>query len=273
LHPGGEPTPAELSEYMGYAVEGRRRVKEQMNKRKADEEFGLINLSYFDERNQEVVVFCPESRNAAATQNPQRKSLAGAATRSEVSVPVSPASKADAPAAPSAPTVEAEPAAPPANEVPISEIIRSGESSTVEFKSSLRVNLHTKNPDQKIEHTVLKTLAAFLNTHGGTLVIGVDDKGTPLGLESDGFLNEDKMDQHLANLIRDRLGAHHTFCLHPRFTDYEGKRVLVVRCDPAKSPAYIKGGKAEYFYIRTSGTTTELPASKIHDYIKQRFGG
>lgn len=273
LHPGGEPTPAELSEYMGYAVEGRRRVKEQMNKRKADEEFGLINLSYLDERNQEVVVFCPESRNAAATQNPQRKSLAGGVPRSEADAPAKPAAKADAPAALPAPTVEAEPAAPPANEVPISEIIRSGESSTVEFKSSLRVNLHTKNPDQKIEHTALKTLAAFLNTHGGTLVIGLDDKGTPLGLESDGFLNEDKMDQHLANLIRDRLGAHHTFCLHPRFTDYEGKRVLVVRCDPAKSPAYLKDGKAEYFYIRTSGTTTELPASKIHDYVKQRFGG
>ena len=266
LHPGGEPTPAERSEYMSYAVEGRRRVKEQMNKRKADEEFGLINLSYFDERNQEVVVFCPESRNAAATQNPQRKSLAGVVARGEVGVPAKPATKADVPA------VEAEPTAARKNDASISEIIRSGESSTVEFKSSLRVNLYTKNPDQKIEHSVLKTLAAFLNTHGGTLVIGVDDNGTPLGLENDGFQNEDKMDQHLANLIRDRLGAHHTFCLHPRFVDYEGKRVLVVRCDPARSPAYLKEGKAEYFYIRTSGTTTELPASKIHDYVKQRFG-
>lgn len=158
-----------------------------------------------------------------------------------------------------------------ANETPISETIQSGESSTVEFKATLRVNLHTRTPDQKIEHAVLKTLAAFLNTHGGTLVIGVDDKGTPLGLENDGFENEDKMDQHLANLIRDRLGAHHTFCLHPRFMDYEGKRILVVRCGAASTPSYVKDGRTEYFYIRTSGTTTELPASKIHDYVKQRF--
>jgi predicted HTH transcriptional regulator len=135
------------------------------------------------------------------------------------------------------------------------------------------MNLHTKNPDQKIEHAVLKTLAAFLNTHGGTLVVGVDDKGTPLGLENDGFQNEDKMDQHLANLIRDRLGPQHTLCLHPRFEDYEGKRILVMRCDPAKSPAYVKDGKTEYFYVRTGGTTSELPASKIHDYVRQRFGG
>ena len=270
LHPGGEPTPAELSEYTAYAVEGRRRVKEQMNKRKADDEFGLINLSYFDDKNQEVIVFCPESKNAEATQNPQRKSLPGIVDRTAAVTPAPAAAEGKHPTI--APTPESEPIPPSVQEPPIAETIRAGESSAVEFKSSLRVNLHTKSPDSKIEHAVLKTLAAFLNTHGGTLVIGVDDKGVPLGLEPDGFQNDDKMDQHLANLIRDRLGAHHAFCLHPRFTDYEGKRVLVVRCDPAKSPAYLKDGKVEYFYIRTSGTTTELPASKIHDYVKQRFG-
>jgi ATP-dependent Lon protease len=96
LHPRAEPTPAELSEYMAYAVEGRRRVKEQMNKRKADDEFGLINLSYFDDRNQEVVVFCPESREAEATQNPQRKSLPGVLRRSEGHFRAKPASEAKA---------------------------------------------------------------------------------------------------------------------------------------------------------------------------------
>ena len=38
----------------------------------------------------------------------------------------------------------------------ISDIIRSGESNTVEFKSSLRMNLHTNRPDPKIEHAVLR---------------------------------------------------------------------------------------------------------------------
>jgi hypothetical protein len=272
LHPVGEPSAAELSEYMAYAVEGRRRVKEQMNKRKADDEFSLINLSYFDDHNEEVVVFCPESRIAEATQNPQRKSLPGAVDRRESKISLKPVIESRT-ANPRLSGIEPNAMANAAKETSIAEIIRSGESSTVEFKSTLRVNLHTKAPDAKIEHSVLKTLAAFLNTHGGTLIIGVDDKGAPLGLENDVFQNQDKMDQHLANLIRDRLGAHHTFCLHPQFMDYEGKRVLVVKCDPAKSPAYLKEGKAEYFYIRTSGTTTELPASRIHDYIKQRFNG
>jgi len=75
LHPGEDPTPAELSEYMAYAVEGRRRVKEQMNKRKTDDEFASINLSYFDADGNEVVVYCIESKDATATQNPTRRTL------------------------------------------------------------------------------------------------------------------------------------------------------------------------------------------------------
>jgi hypothetical protein len=270
LHPQGEPTPAELSEYMAYAVEGRRRVKEQMNKRKTDDEFGLLNLSYFDEHNREIIVFCPESKDAQATQNPQRKSLSRVRARDMEPAPaksgVGPVELFVTTAAKS----EADTAI--TEETPVAKIVGRGESSTVEFKSSLRMNLHTKNPDAKIEHGALKTLAAFLNTRGGTLVIGVDDKGAVLGVGVDGFPSEDKMDQHLANLIRDRLGAPHVLFIHPRFADYEGKRVLVITCDPGKSPAYVRDGKTEYFYIRTSGTTSELPASQIHDFIKQRFG-
>lgn len=76
LHPDGPPSDREFAEYVAYAVEGRRRVKEQMNKRKPDDEFARINLSFVDADGKEVVVFCPESRKAKATQNPVRKILA-----------------------------------------------------------------------------------------------------------------------------------------------------------------------------------------------------
>jgi ATP-dependent Lon protease len=75
LHPDGPPSDGEFEEYVAYAVEARRRVKEQMNKRKPDDEFARINLSYFTVDGREVVVYCPESRNAIATQHPTRKSL------------------------------------------------------------------------------------------------------------------------------------------------------------------------------------------------------
>jgi len=75
LHPGKPPAPQELEEYVAYAVEARRRVKEQMNKRKPDDEFARINLSYFRADGSEVVVYCPESKDAPATQSPARRSL------------------------------------------------------------------------------------------------------------------------------------------------------------------------------------------------------
>lgn len=75
LHPNGPPTDEEFDEYVAYAVECRRRVKEQMNKRKPDDEFAKIGLSFFDATGTEVVVYCPESKNAEATQQPARRRL------------------------------------------------------------------------------------------------------------------------------------------------------------------------------------------------------
>ncbi|TAX72954.1 BREX system Lon protease-like protein BrxL [Rhizobium leguminosarum] len=75
LHPNGPPSDDEFDEYVAYAVECRRRVKEQMNKRKPDDEFAKIGLSYFDAVGKEVVVYCPESKNAEATQQPARRRL------------------------------------------------------------------------------------------------------------------------------------------------------------------------------------------------------
>jgi len=75
LHPTGSPTDEEFEEYVAYAVECRRRVKEQMNKRKPDDEFARIDLSFINVQGQEVAVYCPESKDAAATQQPLRRQL------------------------------------------------------------------------------------------------------------------------------------------------------------------------------------------------------
>lgn len=75
LHPDGAPTDAEFDEYVAYAVEMRRRVKEQMNKRKTDDEYARINLSFINSAGNEVVVYCPESKAATATQEPGRRNI------------------------------------------------------------------------------------------------------------------------------------------------------------------------------------------------------
>jgi ATP-dependent Lon protease len=75
LHPADSPTVEEFDEYVAYAIECRRRVKEQMNKRKPDDEFARIDLSFFDKDGKEIVVRCPESIGAAATLEPSRRRI------------------------------------------------------------------------------------------------------------------------------------------------------------------------------------------------------
>jgi ATP-dependent Lon protease len=72
LHPHGECSDEEFEEYLAYAIEGRRRVKEQMNKRKPDDEFANIRLSFINAQGKEIVVDCPETMGAEATINPQK---------------------------------------------------------------------------------------------------------------------------------------------------------------------------------------------------------
>ncbi|MDQ4044272.1 MAG: BREX system Lon protease-like protein BrxL [Chloroflexota bacterium] len=121
LHPDGLPSDAEFEEYVAYAVEGRRRVKEQMNKRKPDDEFARINLSYVNADGREIVVYCPESKNAHATQNPERRTLniGPGAEDLPVIIPDLPAKAAAAPAP--APDEEQLPVAAPETAAPPAE--------------------------------------------------------------------------------------------------------------------------------------------------------
>ena len=155
----------------------------------------------------------------------------------------------------------------------INDIIVIGESSKVEFKSALRVNLHTGSKDPRIVLAVLKTIAGFLNTNGGILTIGVSDDGAALGIGTDGFENEDKMSLHLVNLIKDRLGPTMMQFVHARFEDYDSCRIMVIECCKARTPVFVKDGNIERFYIRTGPSTTELSASHTQEYIKQRYKG
>ncbi len=157
--------------------------------------------------------------------------------------------------------------------IPVDVLVNQGETTTVEFKSTLRINLHTGEKDPRMELSVLKTIAAFVNSSGGTLIIGVADDGNPVGIEVDQFPNEDKMYLHLVNLIKERMGAQHMMYIHPRFDDFDHSRVLVIECSPAKSPMFVKDGQTERFYMRTGAATAELTGNQAQDFIKQRFGG
>jgi uncharacterized protein YaaQ len=153
----------------------------------------------------------------------------------------------------------------------VQEIISQGETSHIEFKSTLRINIYTNEKDPKIEHSVLKTIAGFLNSGGGTLLIGVTDEGKPIGIDADEFKNEDIMNRHLVSIINSKIGTQHMLYIQPRFESYNGFKILVVDCLPSQSPIYLKDDKKEIFYIRTGASTVELKPSQIQEYIKNRF--
>ena len=153
----------------------------------------------------------------------------------------------------------------------VSELIAGGESGGVEFKSTLRTNLHTGQSDDKMQLVALKTIAGFLNARGGTLLIGVGDDGSALGLSADAFPNEDKMGLHLVNLIRDRIGDVFLPYIHPHFTDQRNERILAVRCKAGPKPAFVKDGSHQRFFVRGGNSTAELMGNSVTDYVKQRF--
>jgi predicted HTH transcriptional regulator len=153
----------------------------------------------------------------------------------------------------------------------IQTLIQKGESDRLEFKSTLRWNIKAQRHDKEIERSVLKTIAAFLNSEGGTLLIGVDDQGKLLGLEEDGFKSIDALLLHMTNLIKDRIGAHHNRFIRLSVEELDEKQVLRVECKRGIIPAYYKDDRNEIFYFRAGPSTLELPTSEVHDYIKHRF--
>jgi hypothetical protein len=161
--------------------------------------------------------------------------------------------------------------APAATAKSAAELIASGESDGVEYKSTLRRNLHTGEFDEKMHLAALKTIAGFLNARGGTLLIGVADNGEVLGLEADGFPNEDKLQLHLVNLIKDRIGDVFLPYIHPHFEDQDGKRILIIRCEAGPKQAFVKDGQLNRFFVRAGNSTAELTGNAIIDYVKQRF--
>ncbi|MCJ2137419.1 DUF262 domain-containing protein [Methylobacterium sp. J-026] len=154
----------------------------------------------------------------------------------------------------------------------IVDLIAGGETGAVEFKSTFRMNLHTGQVDDKIQVAALKTIAGFLNAKGGTLLIGVADDGEVLGLDADGFQNEDKYGLHLVNLVKDRIGEVFLPYVHPHFQDEGAGRVLAIRCEKGPKAAFLKDGNLQRFFVRGGNATTELSGSSITDYVKQRFG-
>lgn len=150
------------------------------------------------------------------------------------------------------------------------ETIAAGESDQLEFKSTLRWNLKTDKPGKEIEVAALKTIVAFLNSQGGSLLIGIGDSGNILGTESDNFANEDKLLLHFNNLIKERIGLIFSKFILFKTHKLDSKTILLVDCRKSDKPVFLKQGKNEEFYIRVGPGSRSLTISETMNYLKKK---
>ncbi len=146
-------------------------------------------------------------------------------------------------------------------------LIDAGESDRLELKSSMRWNLKANKPGKEIETAWLKTIIAFLNTDGGILLIGVDDNGVVLGLESDKFPNSDRYLLHVSNLIRERIGMEMMQYIKYGLKPLDGKEILCIQCSPASEAAFLQHDQEEDFYIRVGPGSRKLTSRETMTYI------
>lgn len=152
-------------------------------------------------------------------------------------------------------------------------MIEEGESSKLEFKSTLRTNLKTGEKDPRMEKAVLKTLVAFLNTRGGTLFIGVADDGTILGVDLNSFDgSKDKFGLHLNNLITKQIGGEFLPFINYGFVDIDDKPIMRIDCKISDRPVFLDDGKEQLFFVRSGPSSIDLHGIELLYYANHNFG-
>lgn len=165
-------------------------------------------------------------------------------------------------------------------EVAIEDLITEGESNELELKSSMRWNYKEDREDKKMEEIIMKSISAFSNGEGGSLIIGVDDDGDVLGLERDYRSlggSRDEFELHLRNLLNKNFGkVFSTTNIKVSFYSIEEMDICKIDIPKGNKPLYLNiidknGLRLEKFYVRSGNTSQELGLSEISEYIQSRF--
>jgi hypothetical protein len=163
------------------------------------------------------------------------------------------------------------------------DILKEDESRTLEFKSSLRWDYRQEKVNPELEKVIFKTIAAFGNTDGGILLIGIDDDKNILGLDSDFKTlkkpNTDFFEIHLRNLLHTQMGIKYVSKnIRMQFEEVEPNKfvckIMVLAADKA---LFLKmkdknGHMTEKFYVRSGNSSQEIKSiADINEYLNDRF--
>ncbi|MFD0766705.1 Eco57I restriction-modification methylase domain-containing protein [Mucilaginibacter lutimaris] len=162
----------------------------------------------------------------------------------------------------------------------VKALIALGENKRTEYKSTLRYDVRQKAVLPHIEHSVLKTIAAFLNSEGGTLLIGVDDDGNILGLDNDYSTfgktknHQDEWVKHFDNITGHAFSDALMANINLEFAHMDEGVVAIVDVKASSNYVYMKSkaDNRKQFYIRRNGSTVELRDEEILSYVKQKWG-
>jgi uncharacterized membrane protein YeaQ/YmgE (transglycosylase-associated protein family) len=162
----------------------------------------------------------------------------------------------------------------------LAELLAAGESEHLEFKSSARYNHHTKERDPNLELVIARTVAAFANTGGGTLLIGVADDGQPVGLANDLKLQKggdlDRYELWLHDLLARCLGRATLRHVRVGFAPVADVEVCRVTVQPADRPVFVRphvGEKRAQFHVRLGNSSRELAVDEAVEYVGARWPG
>jgi len=158
----------------------------------------------------------------------------------------------------------------------IAEIIDNDEDFAVEFKSTARWDLREAGPNKAMEDAVVKTVAGFLNTDGGTLLIGVGPDRKVIGLDhdyprvkppnGDGFVNW--LTTHLTNAV----GHAAVMRARARISVHDGHEICRLDVGRSSRPVWATTSKKErVFFVRMNNSTRELPQTELDSYLVDRW--
>lgn len=163
----------------------------------------------------------------------------------------------------------------PANEE-VQELIAAGESDTVEFKSTLRYDLRAKSVNKKLEYVIAKTIAAFLNSNGGNLLIGIDDGQNALGLTDDietlSKKNLDGFELHLLEIIKKFIGGGYSTHIKVTFPIYDDIQICRIRVAKCSKPIFTQFEGKEGFFVRYGCSSLPLRREEQSAYEKEHWG-
>jgi predicted HTH transcriptional regulator len=155
-------------------------------------------------------------------------------------------------------------------------LIEQGESAELELKSTARWDLREEKRNPDLEAVIRSTVAGFLNAHGGTLLIGVADDGSIIGLEPDYRTfskkpNRDGFTLFLTDLLLSAMGKDLATSIRTTFHEVEGKDVCQVTIAAGPRPVFLKEGADDFFYLRAGNSTRRLSTREAVQYCKTRW--